>query len=64
MNKIFFTSDTHYRWNLYENGEFIDSFPSHTKAKNAMHWKIVEAETDMLDLHYAIKKVEVKHFST
>ena len=27
----FITKDIHYRWDLYENGEFIDSFPSHTK---------------------------------
>ena len=64
IKNIWLTSDTHYRWNLYENGEFIDSFPSHTKAKNAMHWKIVEAKADMLDLYYTIKKVEVKHIST
>ena len=64
VGKICQSSDIHYRWDLYENGESIDSFPSHTKAKNAMHWKIVEAETDMLDLYYTIKKVEVKHIST
>ena len=52
--------EKYYKWNLYENGEFIDSFPSHTKAKNAMHWKIVEANKDMLDLNYEIKRVEVK----
>ena len=51
MNKVVY-------WNLYENGVFIDSFPSHTKAKRAMHWKIVEANADMLDLTYEIKKAD------
>ena len=42
-------------WNLYENGEFIDSFPSHSKAKKALHFKLKEANDDMLDLYYEIK---------
>lgn len=45
-------------WDLYENGYFLERFTSHTKAKNAMHWKIVEAEEEMLDLNYELKKVE------
>lgn len=42
-------------WNLYENGEFIDSFPSHAAAKKAMHFKNKEACDDWLDLYYEIK---------
>ncbi len=42
-------------WNLYENGEFIDSFPSHAAAKRAMHFKKMEAYDDWLDLDYEIK---------
>lgn len=43
------------RYNLYENGEFIDSFPSHAEAKKAKHFKNAEAHDDMLDLTYTIK---------
>ena len=42
-------------WNLYENGEFIDCFPSHKKAKKAKHFKIKEANDNCLDLDYEIK---------
>jgi hypothetical protein len=42
-------------WNLYENGNFIDSFPSHNAAKKAKHIKIKEANDDWLDLYYEIK---------
>lgn len=42
-------------WNLYENGEFIDSFPSHAAAKKAKHFMEVEANADWLDLSYEIK---------
>lgn len=47
-------------WNLYENGELIDSFPSHRKAKSAMWKKKVQANFDMLDLYYEVKKIVVK----
>lgn len=43
------------RYNLYENGIFIDSFPSHAEAKKAKHRKTVEAYEDMLDFEYTIK---------
>lgn len=42
---------------LYENGIFIDRFPSHTQAKNALHKLLKEAEEDMLDIDYKIKRV-------
>ena len=45
------------RYNLYENGIFIDSFPSHSEAKKVKHRKTVEAHKDMLDLVYTIKPV-------
>ena len=45
-------------WELLENGFVIERFPSRNKAKNAMHWKIKEAEADWLDLSYKIRKVE------
>ena len=44
-------------WGLYENGELIDTFPSHKEAKKARHFKIVEADMDMLDLDYQLKKL-------
>jgi hypothetical protein len=47
-------------WDLYENGEFIESFPSHKKAKSAMHKKIVKSIEGKLGLHYEIKKVVEK----
>lgn len=45
-------------WNLYENGVFIDSFPSHSAAKKAKHRLKVEAEQDWLDLTYTLKRVD------
>ena len=43
------------RWNLFENDNFIDSFPSHSAAKKAKHFKIKEAYDDFLDITYTIK---------
>lgn len=43
------------RWALYENGEFINCFESHTAAKKAKHFKIKEANNDYLDFDYEIK---------
>jgi hypothetical protein len=45
-------------WLLLENGKVIDTFPSHTKAKNAKWWKEQEAKQDWLDLSYEIKPKE------
>ena len=45
-------------WQLLENGHVIGWFTSHKKAKNAMHWKIKEADDDMLDLYYELRRVE------
>ncbi len=42
-------------YDLYENGRFIDTFPSHAAAKKKKHFLIVEAYQDMLDLDYEIK---------
>jgi hypothetical protein len=47
------------RWNLYENEEFIDSFPSHAAAKKAKHFKIKESYMDCLDIHYEIKPQKI-----
>ena len=43
------------RWDLYENGKYVDTFPSHAAAKKAKHFKIKESYDDMLDLYYEIK---------
>ena len=51
----FFASQKH-TWELLENGRVIDTFESHNKAKNAKHWKEVEAKQDWLDLNYDIRK--------
>lgn len=40
---------------LYENGVLIETFDSHTKAKNAKFRYEKEAEEDWLDLEYEIK---------
>ena len=45
-------------WLLLENGRLIDTFPSHTKAKNAKWWKEKEAKQNWLDLSYEIKQKE------
>ena len=45
-------------WLLLENGRDIDTFPSHTKAKNAKWRKEQEAKQDWLDLSYDIKQKE------
>ena len=43
------------RYDLFENGVFVDSFPSHSEAKKAKHFKIKEANENMLDFEYTIK---------
>lgn len=45
-------------WQLLENGRVIETYPSHTKAKNAMHWKMKEAENDWLDFYYEIREIQ------
>ncbi len=45
-------------WELLENGRVIDTFSSHTKAKNAKWWKEKEAKQDWLDLSYCIRQKE------
>ena len=45
-------------WNLYENGRYIDTLPSHAAAKRAKYFKTKEAYDDMLDLTYTIKRVD------
>lgn len=45
-------------YNLYRNGEYVDSFPSHTKAKNALYWKNKEADENWEDAYYTIRKKE------
>ena len=45
------------RWNLYENGIFIDSFESHAQAKKAKYFKTKEANENWLDLEYTLKRV-------
>lgn len=43
-------------WELLENNTVIATFPSHRKAKNALHWKLKEAKDDWLDIDYKIRK--------
>lgn len=45
-------------WLLLENGIVINTFHSHTKAKNAKWKKEQEAKQDWLDLYYEIKPKE------
>lgn len=47
-----------HRWNLYENGHFIDSFDSHSEAKRVKHKKTVEAKRNWLDLTYTLKRID------
>lgn len=42
---------------LYENGRWIDTYPSHSEAKKMKHRLEVEARKDWLDLNYEIKPV-------
>lgn len=48
-------------WVLIKKGPFgeetWETFDSHRKAKNALHWAIVEAQKDMLDMQFEIKKL-------
>ena len=48
------------QWNLYENGKFIDSFPSHKAAKKAKYFKTKEANDNWLDLSYEIRPKQQK----
>lgn len=43
-------------WELLEDGKVIATFESHTKAKNALHWKLKSAKDDWLDISYKIRK--------
>lgn len=43
-------------YELLENGIVIETFNSRRKAKDAYHWKVKEANDDMLDLWYEIRK--------
>lgn len=49
-------------WELLMDNEtnaiVVGRYDSHTKAKNALHWKIRESLDDSLGLHYSIRKVE------
>lgn len=45
------------RFALYENGHYIDEFPSHKAAKRAKYFKTKEAYADWLDLTYTIKRI-------
>lgn len=48
-------------WELTDdyNDRVIGRYDSHTKAKNALHWKIAESEHDWLSDHkYSIRKIE------
>lgn len=45
-----------YRYDIYENHILIYSCYSKNEAHNFMHQKIKEAELDMLDLNYELKK--------
>jgi len=47
-----------HKWNLYENGEFIEMFFSHKQAKKAKYFKTKEVYKNMLDLTYELKKVD------
>lgn len=42
-------------WALFCNGELCGTYTSHTKARNALHYKLKEDKADMLDNHYDIK---------
>jgi len=44
-------------WELLEDGRVIETFDSHTKAKNALHWKLKEATDNWLDIDYKIRKI-------
>lgn len=45
-------------WELLENGVVIKTYPSHSSAKKALHWKNKEANDNWLDLWYEIRKKE------
>ena len=47
-------------WDLYENGELIATYPSHKKAKKAMHHKIAKSIEGKLGLHYEVEKIVEK----
>lgn len=43
-------------WELLEDDIVIATFASHTKAKNALHWKLKSARDNWLDINYKIRK--------
>lgn len=49
-------------WELIDdsgvNDVVVGRYDSHTKAKNALHWKIKEVENNWLDLHYSIREIK------
>ena len=44
------------RWDLYCNGEFVDSFESHAAAKKAKYFKNKSASANYTDEHFEIRK--------
>lgn len=44
-------------WELYEDGNLIQTFNSHREAKSVKYHKIVESKEQDLHRHYEIKKV-------
>ena len=50
-------------WALYNRFTILDVFPSHTKAKNALHWKLEDVKKypyDYADDDFHIKPYKVK----
>lgn len=45
------------KWELLEEGRVIGTYDSHTKAKNALHWKLKEASDDWEYIDYKIRKI-------
>ena len=62
LNRLYMTKEEKkemfrpHKWDLYENGEYKDTFPSHAAAKKAKHFLTKEAYENWLDLTYTIKK--------
>ena len=44
------------RWDLYCNGEFVDSFESHAAAKKAKHFAIKSSYKNYTDEYFEIKR--------
>ena len=47
-----------HKWNLYRNGEYVETYDSNREAKDEMRRLNIEASMNWLDEHYTIERAD------